>query len=453
MPLPESLHSPAPTDIGVSRDDNILLHRCAMGDTTAFRQLRDVELPLMLAVSRAFMTTPSHCDQVVHDALVLGWKNARRFSSEGGHARHWLWRIFCSRLANQLRALEAWPLAEDAENAVDHIARALQPRLTRSSPADPTSELPALAAALPVAAPSDALLKRIDTTIGYLPPNSGTEGMPAGETIFGSLYHPALRWPIARARLQYRFREGFKHLIGRPLEDAWFERWCKGWKGARLEALGLPRRSVEERLDARLDLSLSPQDLLCSVSFPDRAERRRLANQFIWQGNWDHRLSDVRTGKAYRFIADIWQHRLDLAQSDAYQHYMERLHQGRPWRSHHKGVSLDTPERILRWLRIYHLYLEDMACFGFDAGLGKDRLGVAIDRHGQIVKINKGLHRLAMAQVLGISTLPVRVRGVHRQWWVDQVGHHQGDAALDAMARALPTCRPAPLSAIREWQR
>lgn len=38
-------------------------------------------------------------------------------------------------------------------------------------------------------------------------------------------------------------------------------------------------------------------------------------------------------------------------------------------------------------------HLEDMCCFGFKAGLGKDRLGVVIDRNGGLIKSNKGLHR------------------------------------------------------------
>jgi hypothetical protein len=46
---------------------------------------------------------------------------------------------------------------------------------------------------------------------------------------------------------------------------------------------------------------------------------------------------------------------------------------------------------------------------------------VALDRQGKLIKINKGLHRLAMAQVVGLKKLPVRVRAVHRLWWNKEV--------------------------------
>ncbi|WP_147408788.1 hypothetical protein [Kushneria sinocarnis] len=440
-------------------DQASLLQHCAGGDITAFHRLREYELPRMLATARAFMPEPSQCEQVAHDVLALGWKNAWRFTATAGRADAWLWRIFCCRLGNQLQArgdpLPAGAAAAPRGDAFSEaIARHLVQHLAdRPAPTDPLAALPELAATLPSETPSHTLLERLDTTIDHLPAQPGDEERPAGETIFRSLSHPSLRRAILQARLQYHFRERFKRLIGRPLEDAWFERWRKGGKTARLEALGLPRRSVEEQLGSRLDLNPAPDELICSVAFPDRAERRRLANRFIWEGDWDQRLKDVNGLRQHRFIADIWQHRLDLTRSDSYQHYLELLQQGRPWRSHHKGVALESPERILGWLRIYHLYMEDMACFGFDAGRGKDRLGVAIDRHGRIVKINKGLHRLAMARVLGLPTLPVRVRGIHRQWWQAQAGGRQGDAALDAVAEALSGCRPAPLTAVETRRR
>src|SRR3546814_17284622 len=75
---------------------------------------------------------------------------------------------------------------------------------------------------------------------------------------------------------------------------------------------------------------------------------------------------------------------------------------------------LNTPEKIRDYLRVYIGFLDDMALNGFDPSRGKDPLGVAIKRKGRILKINRGLHRLAMALRLGLLSIPVRVRCVHR---------------------------------------
>nr|WP_298415659.1 hypothetical protein [uncultured Halomonas sp.] len=166
-------------------------------------------------------------------------------------------------------------------------------------------------------------------------------------------------------------------------------------------------------------------------------------NQFIWKGDWDLTRSDFRNGSRYRFIADIWRHRNELAQSTSYRHFMQRIEHDKPFRSHQKGILLNTSDKVLEYLNIYVGYMQDILSHGFDARLGKDRLSVAIDRNGQVVKLNRGLHRLAMAQVLGLKEIPVQVRAVHALWWQQVTAGEQGKAALANMVEALQTVRPA----------
>jgi hypothetical protein len=60
---------------------------------------------------------------------------------------------------------------------------------------------------------------------------------------------------------------------------------------------------------------------------------------------------------------------------------------------------------------------------------------VAVSRGGLLLKINRGLHRLAMAQYLGLETVPVRA--VHREWWTREIGNATGVAALERLREAL----------------
>src|SRR5690606_31327067 len=100
------------------------------------------------------------------------------------------------------------------------------------------------------------------------------------------------------------------------------------------------------------------------------------------------------------------------------------------------------PEKILGYLQIYVDFLDDMAAHGFNPERGKDPVGVAITRDGTIVKVNRGLHRLAMAQRLGLPSIPVQVRHVHRIWWDKVTEGASGDEALAKMAAALKHCVP-----------
>lgn len=121
---------------------------------------------------------------------------------------------------------------------------------------------------------------------------------------------------------------------------------------------------------------------------------------------------------------------------------MQCIEDGNPWGSHQLGVLLDTPEKISAYLQVYLDFLDDMAQHGFDPGRGKDPIGVAISRHGTILKVNRGLHRLAMAQHLGLASIPVQVRHVHRLWWNRVTQGATGKAALLKLQQALLHCVP-----------
>ncbi|WP_227370550.1 hypothetical protein [Halomonas sp. M20] len=272
--------------------------------------------------------------------------------------------------------------------------------------------------------------------------------LPSGEPAIPALYDPQLRWAMLRSRWAYIVRLAFEMRILRPLEDRLFERWLTQKRFARqVEATGLPYRSVEAHLDKNLALQVDPNALtqLISIprSFPVKSERRSALNQFIWKGEWDRTRYDFRKGSRYRLIDDIWRHQDDLIESASYRRLVQRIAQGNPFRSHQKGILLNTPDKVLAYLNVYIGYMKDMQRDGFDNTLGKDRLGVAIDRHGRVVKLNRGLHRLAMAQVLGLKTIPVQVRSVHARWWFEVTSGERGEAALMKMVEALRDCRPA----------
>nr|WP_298372992.1 hypothetical protein [uncultured Halomonas sp.] len=271
---------------------------------------------------------------------------------------------------------------------------------------------------------------------------------PTGEQVHPALYDPELRWAMQRSRWASTTRAAFEARIVRPLEDRMLSRWLNQDRFAqRVEAIGLPYRSVEAYLDDKLTLCLAPNELSCAISisrsFPVASEKRLAMNQFIWKGDWDLTRFDFRKGSRYRFIDDIWQHREALVQSTSYRRFMQRIEQGKPFRSHHKGILLNSSGRVMTYLNVYLGYMQDMRAHGFNANQGKDRLGVAIDREGQVVKINRGLHRLAMAQVLGLAEIPVQVRAVHALWWQQATAGKQGQAALASMVEALQTVQAA----------
>ncbi|MCE9662529.1 hypothetical protein LY622_03660 [Halomonas sp. M5N1S17] len=421
-----------------------LIGGCIEGDITAFEYLASACLPGLLGVSARFLEQPGHHEAVCRDTLVLAWRNLPELGSDTTPSA-WLYGIFASRLYNQLLALHG------SQQAMSRRVSALEAEGSTTVDS-PTGSRPALLSGArllamsqqePAVAPSPRLLAELNDRISAEIAQRNAPLTPTGEPVYPPLYDPALRYRMFRSRAAFQIKEGFKRRLGRPFEDQLFQRWLDNKAGsAMLENQGLPRRSVEAYLGSRLDLEIDPsmlsRGLSYPASFPNRALRRTISNLFIWPGDWDLKTHALANTQRQQFIRDLWAHRLDLTASDSYSSLKSKLEKDGPLRLHHQGILLDSEARILAYLERYLFYMEDMSCFGFKNGLGKDALGIAIDRFGDMVKVNKGLHRLAMAQTLGIQRVTVRVRGVHQLWWEQHKGSEQGKSALEKVTAALP---------------
>ncbi|MCE8002201.1 hypothetical protein [Billgrantia ethanolica] len=420
------------------------LAACQEGSESAFRRWVQANAPSLLGLTALFLERPEHREAVCRDTLLLAWRNLAGL----GYVHkppQWLYAILGSRLYSQLLALHG-----SQEAMQRQVAALAESSATVGSPTGPRPALlsgEVLATMVKQAPPeplSPRLLAELEALIEAEIEQRQAPLTPTGERAYPPLFDSTLRWRMLRSRTAFRLKEGFKRSLGRPLEDKLFQRWLEGKPGsAWLEAQGLPRRSVEayagERLELEIDSTTLTRGLDFHVSFPNRTQRRKISNFFLWPGHWDKTTHTLADTPRQRFIRDIWAHRLDLTASESHAQLMAELAEGKPLRSHHQGVLLNTEARVLTYLDRYRLYMEDMFCFGFNPALGKDPLGIAIDSQGGMIKSNKGLHRLAMAQTLGLERVTVRVRAVHRSWWERHAGNARGKEALTNVIATLPS--------------
>lgn len=265
---------------------------------------------------------------------------------------------------------------------------------------------------------------------------------------FAPLADVRVRRRVMVASLVSQTKESVQRHIGRPVGRVFMRRWMRDkFDASYVESFGLPRHIVEEVLgDEALTVHVDPRRLIrIRVHAPRHAEKRPSSLAFIWDGTWDQRREDLRVGTRYSFISELDENRDHLERTERFRELMACIEQGKPWTSHQLGVYLDTPEKILDYLQVYLDFLDDMAVNGFNPDRGKDPIGVAITREGSIIKVNRGLHRLAMAQRLGIPSIPVQVRHVHRLWWNRVTQGVSGEAALIRMQQALAHCEPEEL--------
>lgn len=275
---------------------------------------------------------------------------------------------------------------------------------------------------------------------------------PQADPSFAAIAAPEIRHRVRLAHVVHHIQQFSRTAIGHPLGSALLKIWLHNWPGARwVEKMGLPRHNLEVLLGPEaFILRLNPRSLIQFSMHPEGTRKKPSSVAFIWDGDWDLCRVDLRKDYALKFVRDIDTHRHDLEKTRKYRDLTARIDAGRPFHSHQEGFYLNTPERVLAYLEIYLEFLDNMARCGYDEHRAKDHPGVAISRHGRILKAKRGAHRLAMAQWLGLPEIPVKVHHIHRKWW-DQVtqGTH-GRQALErvqaALLQATPEQELGPLS-------
>lgn len=238
---------------------------------------------------------------------------------------------------------------------------------------------------------------------------------------FAELWHPSLFFLKIKRKIERFLNKTFQRSLALPIQAKIVSHWANDDVFSNyIEKIGLPRQGVESSFSNKLQFKVDPKKLDRLVSQHNSITKRRLTNFFIWDSDWDKKYTDFKLTGRYVFISDIWNNRDDLTKSDTYKKYLELLNKGTPYRcinKNHNGVLLDSEKKILRYLKIYLSFMYSMKEKGYDSTVTSDPVGVAICRDGRLVKINKGLHRLAMAQVLDMDYIEVTIRAVHREWW------------------------------------
>lgn len=275
---------------------------------------------------------------------------------------------------------------------------------------------------------------------------------PQADPDFAAIASPAIRARVWLAHAVFYLQRGLQKLVGRPVSALLLSIWMRNWPGAAwVEKIGLPRHHLGTLLGHNtLIRRLDPRSVIQFAMPPPGTRRKPASWAFLRDGDWDLCRVDLRADYALEFVRDLANHRNALHKTARYRQLMQRIQEGRPYRSHQEGFVLDTREQVLGWLQIYLGFLDRMGSDGYDESRAKDYPGIAITREGTIVKVRRGAHRLAMAQWLGLPELPMQIHYVHRLWWQQVTQGQRGEAALsrvrEALAAACPETQPGPLT-------
>ncbi len=212
----------------------------------------------------------------------------------------------------------------------------------------------------------------------------------------------------------------------------------------------------------RLTVAVSPAevDLVMYDWVAAGGRRFHVDRFFVGGGDWSPLLDPVEDSSICREARELHEAGMDRHATHVYRRYLERARAGRPVRRNKVPLATDAAvdayfdrfvglfESVRRHgiLRRETLSRADEEALG---GIGRElpmrrlwsewvekEIGVAISAHGELIKLPGGQHRTAIARVLGLATIPVQVRLVHRDWWRRTIAE-TGLPAVPALSAAL----------------
>jgi len=146
----------------------------------------------------------------------------------------------------------------------------------------------------------------------------------------------------------------------------------------------------------------------------------------ITDGDWDLRIDeslieppDAMIG--FRTMYEMFVDHIPIEGTTQYSHICATLIDNNQAYSH-EGEVVSNIEEAVAYLKRYEILFDDIRNNGYKSQqeLGnypvRYEINVCIGRAGQIIYLAHGTHRLAIAQILGLKSIPVIVRTVHRNW-------------------------------------
>lgn len=202
-------------------------------------------------------------------------------------------------------------------------------------------------------------------------------------------------------------------------------------------ALALPIAYAKAALAEQLTLQIDPVRLTHRlhdwVSSDEDEQPRHVNDYFLCSADWSPALKPLAKSPVYIEAVQLLEAGLDYKLTSACQRYIKRLERGIA--TTRNRSPLDTVEKInLYFERFVNLFtsiqrhgflpLEDArhaaqtlntasAIRSWRTNYGESDLGIAIGASGELVALPGGQHRLAVALVLKVNSIPVQLRLVH----------------------------------------
>jgi len=167
------------------------------------------------------------------------------------------------------------------------------------------------------------------------------------------------------------------------------------------------------------------------LSYPV-VKRIRDYDPYIIPDRFYRNLIPVEEYERYLKVKNLIEHRDNLTSTFWYKKLMEELETDGVAR--HKEIYLHSEDEIVEFFHNYVFDLVDsMDKTGYSMEKGADVGSALIGKNGEIHKAGPGNHRFMVARILGTTSFPVNIAGVHRDWYLKSANGN-GKEKVDQIA-------------------
>ena len=200
----------------------------------------------------------------------------------------------------------------------------------------------------------------------------------------------------------------------------------------------LPVSMATNFFDGALTIEVDPRRISHRVPYAFRETQRDIKPRFVWQGDWDVDAEVLDDDPRFIDMRELVAHDDTYRTTQAYRRMLAAAEAGSPeWR---QQVTLRSAQEIDDYFESKARLLAALRSMGYksQAQLSQsgDEIGIAIGRHGELLKYYHGHHRIALAKLLEVDRITVSVGMVHHLWVQECCLKYGGDPVA-AVRRGL----------------
>lgn len=195
------------------------------------------------------------------------------------------------------------------------------------------------------------------------------------------------------------------------------------------------RRWMKYRYYSNYDIIANPLTIIYTdpgeIKVVDNSDLHKMLDSGkIISGNWDRNVVPIEQHPKFRAVKERYTKKKSWEDTGIYDHLMMKINSRGRAEGCHSLVELKE-----RYESVDILY-ESMRNEGYQSskvGSFFDHICVHIGRDGELIFAGGGTHRLAIAQVLGLPEVPVRVVVRHKKWQDTRDKHCQSGDGVEKL--------------------